>query len=148
MSHHDEWEEYVTASEEIQELRRVRGRLHAQNGELLAALTAVDSEIALPGHLQELVSTAITNAENALFDEFDRTISRPPCKPLTQRLFRATERNGTWHVEADLPCINGLSAWVPIATLGPPDPSDEMFGGWDYRATAKQIAELLSKAST
>jgi hypothetical protein len=61
------------------------------------------------------------------------------------RLFRATERHGAWHVETELPCINGLSAWVSIATLGPADPSDEMFGGWDYEATARRIADLLTR---
>lgn len=74
MSHHDEWEEYVSASEEIQHLRTENHRLHAQNAELLEALMAVDGETLLAGHLQEMVSTAITHAQNELFDGFDRTV--------------------------------------------------------------------------
>jgi hypothetical protein len=49
-------------------------------------------------------------------------------------------------VEAYLPCINGLSAWVVVADCGAPDPSEQMFGGMDHEANARLIAaapELL-----
>ena len=47
------YDEQEQAAETIEELYR-------RNRELLIALDAVDSEIALEGHLQELVSDALT----------------------------------------------------------------------------------------
>lgn len=65
--------------------------------------------------------------------------------------WRATDMGGEhgWVVQSNLPCINGLSAWVAVATVGAPHESDQMFGGRDHEADARLIAaarELLRVA--
>ncbi|MEJ8837552.1 hypothetical protein [Ramlibacter sp. AN1133] len=74
----------------------------------------------------------------------------PPAEPAGEpasklervpQVFRAaTDIAGHAVVEAFLPCINGLQAWVCVADLGKDEPSDEMFGGLDRDALARQIA--------
>jgi hypothetical protein len=62
---------------------------------------------------------------------------------------RATGEAEEWRargrsVEAELPCINGLSAWVEVARCGDGDPFDEMFGGIDREANARLIASAVN----
>ena len=62
--------------------------------------------------------------------------------------WRATDMGGElgWVVQSNLPCINGLSAWVTVANVGAPHESDQMFGGRDHEADARLMAaapELL-----
>ena len=54
-----------------------------------------------------------------------------------------TDLRGHTVVEANLPCINGLAAWVMVADLGKPEPEDEMFGGLDRDAMAERIVAAL-----
>lgn len=55
-----------------------------------------------------------------------------------------TDLRGHTVVEAHLPCINGLSAWVMVADLGKPYPEDEMFGGLDREAIGALIVAALN----
>ena len=58
--------------------------------------------------------------------------------------YRAACNHGNWTVDALLPAINGLSAWVTIASCGKPEQEDEMFYGFDARHHAEFIASALN----
>jgi hypothetical protein len=57
--------------------------------------------------------------------------------------YRATEMFGSWCVQTEMLCINGLVAWVTVADCGAPDPSDEMTG-YDPQEYAERIAAALN----
>lgn len=61
-----------------------------------------------------------------------------------ERVRSTTDMRGHTVVEAHMPCINGLNAWVVVADLGKPQPEDEMFGGIDRPALAHRIASALN----
>lgn len=63
--------------------------------------------------------------------------------------YRAECRFDRWTVDALLPAINGLSAWVTIADCGKPEPENQMFEGFDPQRHAETIAAALNaQAST
>lgn len=58
--------------------------------------------------------------------------------------YRADCKSGRWTVDALMPAINDLSAWVTIADCGKPDQEDEMFYGFDAQHHAQFIASALN----
>lgn len=67
----------------------------------------------------------------------------PPAPRAEMYRVRECHLSGRWTVETQLPCINGLSAWVTVADCGKPDPSDQMCG-FDPEEWAHRIATALN----
>lgn len=65
---------------------------------------------------------------------------------IPKETYRVSYTRGEWIVEGNLPCINGLSAWVEVANCGTPDETDQMHD-LDREQMAMRIARELNRAS-
>lgn len=54
-------------------------------------------------------------------------------------------RYGSWSIETELPCINGLSAWFTIATVHAVDDAERLMSD-GVRADANDDARLIAAA--